>query len=535
MLITVCRNLFFVRDVHQSVKSLGGSASEAYWRVCVNSFRMGLLGDLPARIGTPGLRAEFRTCARLGVPILLGQCAQMIAPLMDTVMAGRVSAEDLSAVALGNTVWVAVLLFSVGLLGAIQPLVSNALGARHYADIMPLFKAGGLVAVCLSLLGLLFVNLAPLAMPLSDASPQLIQMAADYLWGLSYGILPCFLLFAGRGYCEGLGNTRIFMVIWLTMAALNFPLNVIFIHGYGPIPPMGGVGCGYATAVVNWLGLLIFIAWVQWQRLFDLRSWGVVVASQHVPDTNTNTNTNVFTNKLIALLRLGLPSAFHLMVEGLTFSGLAMLVAVFGPQVIAANQVALNITSFLFMLPLSVGFAFTLRVAYLRGAGQGKLVIALAKSSLWIIVLVSCVGAFVLLYFGDLLVAGYTSDLTVRQLAVLMLIVAAGFQLIDVAQVIWVAVLRGFEDTTVPMWITLFAHWGVGLPVGFLLARTDWFGAPWGPIGLWFGLLAGLVVAVSLLFCRLCWVLRRFDRAAENLPRACGESNPLQWDHGQRI
>lgn len=462
-----------------------------------------LLGDLPQRIKTRGFAAELMRCGRLVGPILLGQSAQMFAPLIDTVMAGRVGPEDLSAVALGNALWVAVLLFGIGLLSVIQALAANAFGARRYEDILPLMQAGCVIAVGLTLTGLGTVQLAPSLLAFSDATPKLVTMASQYYEGLGYGMLPCFLLFAARGYCEGLGNTRIFMLLWCFMALINIPINASLIYGYGPIPALGGVGCGYATAIVNWIGLFIFVVWSHRRQLFNLASWGVDHLTQiHVVQMDR------LWQALMMIFRLGLPSAFHLLVEGSMFSGMAVLVAVFGAEVIAANQIALNITSFLFMIPLSFSFAYTIRIAHQRGAGELALVAAVAKSSIWVVAILGLTLGLFTLYFAEFVVSLYTDDASVINLATMMLVVGAFYKILDIAQVIWVGILKGFEDTKIPMWITIFALLIVGLPVGFMLARTSVFGPPMGAIGLWFGILIGLMVSSLLLFMRLHYILK---------------------------
>lgn len=468
-----------------------------------------LMGDLSARLKVPGFAKELMTGGRLVGPILLGQLAQMLAPLIDTVMAGRVSPEDLSAVALGNSLWVAVLLFAIGLLGAIQPLVSNAFGGRRYAAIVPLFQSGVLLSVVLTLIGLVTVQLAPHLLMLSGADANLVGMAVNYYEGIGFGMLPCFLLFAARGYCEGLGNTKIFMILWSFMALINIPFNAVLIYGYGPIPALGGVGCGYATAIVNWLGLFAFLIWARHQQLFDLTAWGVSHISKF-----SDLNKERFMSALLSIIRVGLPSAFHLLVEGSMFSGLAVLMAVFGAEVIAANQIALNITSFLFMIPLSFSFAYTIRIAYNRGAGNLSLVNSLAKSSLWLVALIGSAIASFVLYYGEYVVRIYSDNASVVSLSCLILVMSAFYVILDVAQVIFVGILKGFEDTKVPMWITIFALWCIGIPVGFIVARTDLLGPPLGPVGLWFGIVVGMFVSATLLFFRLTIVLRQMQKSA---------------------
>lgn len=470
-----------------------------------------LVGDLPRRLKTEGFTKELLNGGRLVWPILLGQSGQMFAPLIDTLMAGRVGAEDLSAVALGNALWVAVLLFGIGLLGVIQALTANAFGARRFEDVLPLLHAGCVIAVGLSVVGWVTVGLAPILLPLSDATQSLVRMASDYYFGIGLGMLPCFLLFAARGYCDGLGNTKIFMTLWCFMAVLNIPVNAVMIYGLGPIPAMGGVGCGYATAIVNWIGLVIFVLWAHKQKIFNLSAWGVGYVSRL-----TEVQGARVSQALMRIFKLGLPSAFHLMVEGVMFSGMAVLVAVFGATVIAANQIALNVTSFLFMIPLSFSFAYTIRVAYQRGADQAALVVALAKSSIWVIaILGTMIGIFTLLS-AEHLVRFYTRDASVVSLASLMLTVAGFTKILDIAQVLWVGILKGFEDTKVPMWISIFSLLIVGIPVGFVLARTAVFGTSMGAVGFWFGILIGMFLSATLLFFRLVYILRKHAPSAQD-------------------
>lgn len=443
--------------------------------------------------------AEWRTLAILGGPILVAQLAQMANGVIDTVMAGHASAEDLAAVGIGTSLWMPLFLFFMGMLGALQPIISGYNGARTIEKIMPATWQGLYLAAIGSVIMIgLLTNVHPV-LALLDLDVHTARITQGYLDAFAWGIPALLLITALRGLTDGLGHTRVIMAFSVLSTLVNLPMNYIFIYGKLGLPAMGGVGCGWATAFSNGVaavGLLLYLNRSRAYRQFHLISDWVK------PDIAG----------LRYVLAIGIPIGFTIFVEASMFSVIALFLAPLGPVVVAGHQIALNVVSLLFMLPLSIGMALTLRVSFLMGAGAPDTARLIARSSLILATGTALVFALMLLVFSREIAALYTGDQAVQAVTVRLLMFAAFFQIADVIQVTCISALRGYKDTRIPMFIMLFSFWGVGLPLGYLLTFTNWLLPAMGAAGFWVGLTGGLASAGLLLGWRL-FLFRPADQA----------------------
>ena len=433
---------------------------------------------------------EWHTLAILGGPILIAQVAQMANGVIDTVMAGHASAEDLAAVGIGSSLWMPVFLFFMGLLGALQPIISGFNGARTLERIMPatwqgLYIAAGGSVIMIALL----TNVSPV-LDLMKLEAETAGVTQGYLDAFAWGIPFMLVMMSLRGLTDGLGHTRIIMAFSVLGTLVNLPLNYIFIYGKLGVPAMGGVGCGWATSLSNVVAATALVLYLNrsaaYRRFHLLADWVK-------PDLEG----------IREVLRLGIPIGFTIFVEASLFSVIALFLAPLGPVVVAGHQIALNVVSLLFMLPLSIGMALTLRVSFLLGARTPDTARLIALSSLILAVAVAFVFAVALFLFSSQIAALYTNDPQVRAVAIQLLVFAAIFQIADVIQVTCISALRGYKDTRIPMFIMLFSFWGVGLTLGWVLTFTDWLIPAMGAPGFWVGLTCGLATASVLLGTRL--------------------------------
>jgi multidrug resistance protein, MATE family len=315
-------------------------------------------------------------------------------------------------------------------------------------------------------------------------------IAQGYLSALALGVPAVLLLNALRGLTDGLGHTRIVMSFSLLSTVLNLPLNYIFIYGKLGMPAMGGVGCGWATTLSNWIALLALLIYLNRSEAYK---------AFHLIGDFVKPNWQ----DIKQILHLGLPIGLTMFVEVSMFCMIALFLSPLGPSVIAGHQIVLNAVSLLFMVPLSLGMALTLRVSFLLGAQEKIKARLLSRSALLLALAIACVNAPVL-YFGRHLIAQlYTDDLVVQAIAAQLLTLGAIFQIADVIQVTVINVLRGYKDTQLPMFIMLFSFWGVCLPLGYVLTFKDWLHAPMGAVGFWMALIVGLSSAAFFLTVRL--------------------------------
>lgn len=434
--------------------------------------------------------SEWRTLALLGGPILIAQVAQMANGVIDTVMAGHASAEDLAAVGIGSSLWMPLFLFFMGMLGALQPIISGYNGARALERIMPTTWQGLYIAAGGSVVMILLLTHVHPVLDLLNLESNTARITQGYLDAFAWGVPALLLMTALRGLTDGLGHTRVIMAFSVLSALVNLPLNYIFIYGKLGVPAMGGVGCGWATALSNGvaaMALLVYLNRSEVYRRFHL------LADWAKPDWQG----------IRYILKIGIPIGFTIFVEASLFSVIALFLAPLGPIVVAGHQIALNVVSLLFMLPLSIGMALTLRVSFLVGAQAPDTARLLSRSSLILSSLVALVFATLLFGFSDAIARLYTGDRAVQAVTVSLLLYAAIFQIADVIQVTCISALRGYKDTGIPMLIMLLSFWGIGLPLGYLLTFTDRIVPAMGAAGFWVGLTGGLSSASILLGIRL--------------------------------
>ena len=439
----------------------------------------------PARVST-----EVRALLGLAFPIIISQVATTAMGFVDAVMAGRVGPRDLAAVALGNSIWIPVFLLMSGILLATTPKVAQRFGANSHQEIGPIVRQALWLALITGLCAAFILLAAEPLLHLMNVAPDLIEPCMGYLHGIASGMPAAGLYCVLRNFSDGLGRTRPSMVLGLCALALNIPINYVFIYGHLGVPAMGGVGCGWATAIVMWFMALGMVAWT-WR--------GAVYQSSRVYSHFEWPQWAIIKR----LLSVGLPIGIAVFAESSIFAVIALLIGSLGATVVAGHQIALNFSSLVFMIPYSLGMAITVRVGQALGRQQPREARFVAGVGMGTALVWACISASLILLLRQQIATVYTADLMVIEVATMLLMFAALYQFSDVIQVTAAGALRGYQDTRVTMILTLFAYWGIGLPVGYALGLTDWLGPANGPSGLWQGLIVGLTCAALMLSVRL--------------------------------
>ncbi|WP_282000713.1 MATE family efflux transporter [Geotalea uraniireducens] len=456
------------------------------------------------------LSGELAALTKLSLPLIAAQLSQSAMGFVDTVMAGRVSSVDLAAVAMGSSIWFPLFLFLLGILMAVTPSVAQLHGAGRQREI------GGHVRQAL-LLGLFLggVLMVPLrhAGPLLDllrVDPRVAPLTLGYLEGVSWGLPAVAGYFVLRHFSEGLSRPKPSMIIGLLGLVCNCLANYLLIYGKLGLPRLGGVGCGWATA---------FSMWAMWLGMFAVVRRGKVYrpaglfAAWPRPDWH----------ELGQLLRLGVPIGCALFIEASIFAVIALLIGSLGADIVAAHQISLSFSSLVFMVPMSIASAISVRVG--RAIGRGEFAGARRAGYIGIgLTVLIALFSSAASYFGAPAIAGiYTTNPAVAETAAGLLALAALFQVSDAIQVSTAGALRGYKDTRVPMQLLIVAYWVVGLPLGYTLGLTSLWRAPLGAAGFWIGLIAGLTAAALLLSFRLRTISARYvaagRRSLEDSPR----------------
>lgn len=439
--------------------------------------------------------SEWKTLAILGGPILIAQLALMANGVIDTVMAGHASAEDLSGVGIGASLWSPLFLFFAGVLTALQPIISGHRGSATIERIMPLTWQGLYVAMAASLVMILVLTQVQPFLQWRQLEPVTSAITLGYLHAFVWGVPAMLAMVALRGLTDGLGHTKVMMAFSLLSAAINLPLNYIFIYGKLGLPAFGGVGCGWATAISCWLAFVALLLYLQRSKTYRafhlIQDW----AAPNLAD-------------LHYLLKLGIPIGFTIFVEVSMFAVIALFLVPLGPVVVAGHQIALNVVSLIFMVPLSMGMALTLRISFLIGARQVETAHLVARSTLILALAIALLYAVGLYTSAPWIATLYTGEADVQAVTIRLLSFAALFQIADVMQVTCISALRGYHDTRLPMYIMVLSFWGFCLPLGYLLTFTDVLTPAMGVTGFWVGLTVGLSSAGLLLLTRLFWFSR---------------------------
>lgn len=435
-------------------------------------------------------RSEFRALISLATPIVVVQVGLMTMGVVDAIMVGRFSAEALAATAIGNFYFFVVAVFGIGVLHVLDPLIAQAVGAKDAGAISLAVQRGLLFSVALSLLTGMLLLPAEAVLSALHQPEELVPLAASYVLICIPSFLPfnAFLVF--RHVLQALSLTREIVITIILCNLANVALNWLLIFGNWGFPRLGVAGAALATAISRTLLVVILVA-LTWRTL---RVYLKPLRRE------------VFhAAPLIRMLKLGLPIGAQQELEVAYFGGLIILMGLLGTISVAAHQVAINLASLTFMVPVGVASATAVFVGRAVGAGDERAVRRFAVAGLVCGVGFMCVAAAIFLLLPWELARMYSRDAEVVALAAGLIPIAGLFQVFDGTQVVSSGILRGIGDTRFPMVASALGFWLVGLPLSVLLG----FRAGLGAEGLWWGSLAALIAVAALLLYRVRMRLRR--------------------------
>lgn len=433
----------------------------------------------------PNSSSLLRNLFHLAWPVLIAQLAVMANGVIDTVMAGRLSAVDLAAVGIGASIYITVFVSVMGVLLALTPSVAQLYGAGDYRGIGEEVRQSVWLALLLGVVMIVLLRHPEPFLSLSQLQPAVETKVRAYLDALSWSVVPALLFRVFYGFSSGIAQPRPIMVFNLIGVVLKVPLNLLFIYGGFGVPALGGPGCAVATAIIGWLTCVL--AWGWCARAAEYRVYRIF-AGWSRPRLA----------ELASLTKLGLPIGATFFVDVTAFTFMALFIARLGPVTSAAHQIASNLAALAFMLPLALGNAASVLAGQALGAGDAGR--ARHAGLAGIVTGLSCgLLTSLVLWFGAAAIAGfYTSQAEVRQAATLLIGYVAAYHLFDALQAVVMSVLRGYKKTTVPMLIYAVALWGVGLGGGYLLGLTNSAGPPRGAAGFWLAAIVSLVLAGGL-------------------------------------
>ncbi|MGG1959788.1 MATE family efflux transporter [Bacillus pumilus] len=447
---------------------------------------------------TNSIRAKVRLFLTMLIPILITQAGLSLITFLDTVMSGKVSAEDLAGVAIGSSIWTPVYTGLAGILMAVTPIVAQLMGAGHKKDVpKAVFQAiylSFLLSICVIAIGTIGI---PYVLGGLGLEQSVEDIARHFLSFLAFGIIPLFGYSVLRSFIDALGKTRVTMFITLTALPINFVLNYVFIFGNFGFPKLGGAGAGLASAMTYWAIFIMSICIVMKAEPF---------ASFHLFQKLPRINIS----RMGQILKIGLPIGFAIFFETSIFAAVTLLMGHFDTVTIASHQAAMNFASILYILPLSISMALTIVVGFEAGAKRYKDAQSYSYIGIGTAVLFSLFTAALILLFRPEIAGLYTAESAVLQLTQHFLIYAIFFQLSDAIAAPIQGALRGYKDVNYTLISAFVSYWVIGLPSGYLIGTYTSYGA----FGYWIGLIAGLAAGAVVLFIRLRLMEKRLLQQA---------------------
>ena len=436
---------------------------------------------VPSRV----IVSEVKGLLSLGLPITVTQLLQVGYTTVAVIMTGRVGATELAAVGLGAALWIFVYLGCMGVLLALSPIIAQHHGAGNAAGIRRSFQQGLWLALIVGLFGWwLLGHIGAIARPM-QVDETVTPLVEDYLEIAAWSLPPTCFYFVFRFLCEGTGHSRPMMIVQLFLLPLAAFLNWVLIFGNVGSPAFGVRGAALSSTVCLTLSAVCMggylLTTARYRNLFLFRKIGL-------PDPGEIGRT----------VRLGLPIAVTLVLDSGFFSVLSLLMGQLGGIALAAHQVAINYATLVFMIPVGLSHAIMVRVG--QSIGRRQVAQARFRGCLGILTVVVLLIPFSILVAlaPEFVIHVYTRDSAVVPVAAMLLVVTVVFVVMDGVKIAGEGALRGLKETTSPMVISLLSYWLVGFPAAWLL------GIYWGvgPVGLWYGMVLGMILAAMLMTVR---------------------------------
>lgn len=442
------------------------------------------------------LSADVTRTFRLAVPLIIAQILHMSSGLVDSIIAGKVSPTTFSAAGAATPLFFIVLLGCMGLINGLSPIFARLIGEGRSHEIGERYRQGLWYGSAACLIGFFLVRFIADNLAAIQIDAELIAPSHAYLKAVSWALLFAPVVFVSRNLFEATENSQPVMIVTIIAIVVNVIGSYVLALGRWGFPSMGIAGIGYATSLSFAFMSIASIYLLTRQRY------------AHLAIFSTFSKPNL---RLIrAMLTLAFPIAMSLLAESGLFTAVAVQAAIMGEVESGANLIAIQTGSLCFMLPLGLSFVIVARVGNAFGRQHFAGVRQRLQSGIIIAILMSCLTVTSLVVFREPIIAVFTDEAPIQQLAMSLMLAVAVFQLSDTTQAIFAAVLRGLHDTKVPMLICVFSYWVVGFGSGLLLA----YPLGYGIIGLWGGLILGLTSASILLGIRLQKQLRKLGNTS---------------------
>lgn len=438
---------------------------------------------------------QYKANLRLALPVVLTQLGQILTQVADNVMVGRYGGDDpvpLAAVSFGGSVFFILFIAAIGVALGMTPLVGELFAQGDRRRSASLLQ-NGIIFYTLLGLGISVIQFAaaPLLYHLGQPA-DVVDMAIPYYRMLAYSMPFIMLFFAFKQFLEGVGNTKVEMVVTIAVNLLNIGFNWVFIYGRFGIAEMGAEGAGLGTLLSRMIAPALMIGY-----FYSRHRYRIYLTGFSLRNYSWTTVRN--------LLHMGLPISLQMFLEASAFVGTGIMMGWLGKEAMSANQIAITLGNCAFMIVLSIGAATTIRISHCYGARNiGELSLA-AKASYHLVLAWNTLAAIVFISLRHYIPTLFTTNAEVIAITAELMFFAALYQLSDGIQNVSVGILRGIQDVKIIMPIAFVSYWLLNLPVGYLFGFT----LKMGPSGLFLGFSFGLSMAALLLILRIRRSVRR--------------------------
>ena len=426
------------------------------------------------------MKFELRRLFALALPLSLAEAGTQVMSVVDMAVVGRLGGRELAAVGLGNAVYFGVAVFGLGLMLGVDPLISQAVGARDFARSRRIMWQGIWLAAITSAALTIILVCGPMLLRAIRIEPKTVQLASVFLLIRVIGLTPWLMFFVVRAYLQAHHVTRPMVVSMITANVFNLIADIILVFGFGPIPPLGVAGAAISTSTCQFLQLGI-----------------VAYAVARVP-AGGEVSRRWNSADIRHALRVGMPTALQVTAEVGIFALVALLAGRMGTVDLAAHQLVITLASFTFTIALGVATAGSVRVGLAVGAHDPAATRRAGYAAFIGAAMVMSFSALIFMLFPRLLARMLTNQPAVIAGAIPLFFVAGLFQLSDGLQAAGIGALRGAADTRYAFFSNIVGYWVVGLPLSLLLG----FRLHMGVVGLWWGFVAGLTTVAVLVFLR---------------------------------
>lgn len=425
-------------------------------------------------------------------PILIYQLANYSASFVDTTMTGQYNTIDLAGVTMATSLWNPFFTFLTGIVSALVPIIGHHLGRGKQKKVASDFYQFLYLSLGLSIfLFVLVFFVAPLILNNMGLEAAVTDIAIRYLWLLAIGIIPLLLFSVIRSLLDALGLTKLSMYLMLLLLPLNSSFNYLLIYGALGFPELGGAGAGLGTSLAYWALLLISIL--------------VLLKQEKLKEFHLENRLPLDKNQIKEAIRLGLPIGGTVFAEVAIFSAVGLIMAKFSSLIIASHQSAMNFSSLMYAVPMSISTTMAIVVSYEVGAKRledAKKFIKIGRLSAMVFAMLTL--SFLYIFRENVArLYGYDSDFI--HLTASFMTYSLFFQLADTFAAPLQGILRGYKDTVIPFYLGLIGYWGVAIPLGLLLDYTTSL----GPYSYWIGLIISLVVSGLLYQWRLQVIINK--------------------------